>query len=367
MTTENNVGEVGGDFDAWQIANYYLKPIKEFLSEDAISEIMVNRFDEIYVERAGEIVLTQARFKDEQSLKQAIVQVANALGQVADPLSHPILDARLQDGSRICAVLEPTSVRGSALSIRVFPKTRFTANDLVKRGALSAQMLDYMRVAVLTYSNMLVSGGTSSGKTTLLNALSSLIPRDDRVITAEDTNELHLDLPQIVSLEAPHTLRPHEDAQKIDLTFLIKTTLRLKPTRLIVGEIRDASAATAFLQAINTGHSGCSSTIHANSATNALIRMQTLVAGGEAGLPYDVVRDQVCDNLHVLVHAERTPKHGRRIVQIAELKDNHPRVVFEFDFRKGAHVVDEDALRTSSVLERGEKYGIERPDWAPRP
>jgi pilus assembly protein CpaF len=345
------------NFDAWSLANYYLSPILPLLTEDGVSEIMVNRHDEIFVEQYGEIAKVAAVFDSEQHLSQAIIQVANALGQVADPLSHPILDARLADGSRVCGTLSPTSTRGSSLCIRVFPRKRLTAEALVQRGALTAEMIDYLQTAVLVYANCFVSGGTGSGKTTLLNALSSFIPKQDRVVTVEDTHELAVDVENMVSLEAPHLRRPEADAQKVDMAFLIKSSLRMRPTRLFVGEIRDAMAATAFLHAINTGHSGCCSTIHANSCADALIRMQTLVAGA-GRLPYEVVRDQVRANLHVLVHAEKTPRHGRRVVQVAEVQDGEVRVLWSWDYARSVHVQDPAAISGSRINALAKLHGL---------
>jgi pilus assembly protein CpaF len=351
--------EAGQSFDAWSLANYYLSPIIPLLTEDGVSEIMVNRYDEIFVERYGELTRTSLAFDSEQQLGQAIIQVANALGQIADPLSHPVLDARLADGSRVCGVLSPTSTRGSSLTIRVFPRNRLTTQALVERGAINAQMLGYLRLVVAVHANCLVSGGTGSGKTTLLNALSSFIPKQDRVVTVEDTQELVVDVDNLVCLEAPHIRRPELDAQRIDLAFLIKSSLRMRPTRLFVGEIRDAMAATAFLHAINTGHSGCCSTVHANSTFDALTRLQTLVAGGGGALPYDVIRDQVRSNINVLIHAERTPRHGRRVVQIAELRDSNPVILWSWDYAKAQHIANPEAITKSEILRLARLHGVD--------
>jgi pilus assembly protein CpaF len=348
------------EWDSWNLAKHYLEPVKELLELDDISEIMINRFDEIFVERRGEMTRVNAKFESEDRLTTAIIQIGNALNQPVDARNNPILDARLPDGSRVCGVLFPNSTRGSSMSIRVFPKKRLTAEGLVERGSLNAAMIRYLKIAVIVRSNMLVSGGTASGKTTILNILSTYIPHHERVLTAEDTKELQLDLPNRVFLEAPHRMRdPGTTAQHIDMAQLIRTTLRMNPTRIFVGEIRDQNAGVAFLQAINTGHNGTCSTIHANNAADALVRMQTLVAGGGGSLPYEVVQAQVRRNLHVLIHVENTPRHGRRVVEIGELRGGELHVLWTWDYVNGVHVEDTAALANSVVMKNGQKYGIE--------
>lgn len=358
MSTDTR-SEDGESFDSWQIAQHYLKPIRDLLTLDGVSEICVTRWDQIYIERYGALELVHASFESEEMLAQAIIQIGNALNQPADHARNPVLDARLRDGSRVCGVLFPTSTRGSTLSIRVFPKQRLTADGLVKRGSLSAEMLEYLRIAVIGRANMLVAGGTASGKTTLLNVLSSYIPKDERVITVEDTQELQIDIPHLVCLEAPHRKRESEKrSQHIDMAALIRTTLRLRPSRLVVGEIRDLNAAIAFLHAINTGHSGTSATIHANSPRDALTRLETLVAGGAGGLPFEVVRAQTRSNLDVLIQAESTPHQGRRVVEIAELREGEVFTLWSWDYVQGAHRQNAEHLANSAILQRARTHGI---------
>jgi len=350
--------------DVWGLVDFYLTPIKEFLGMDGVSEICVNRYDEIFIEQYGEMKRVDAKFADEQSMQTLIRQIANALGQVADPDTHPILDARLSDGSRVCAVLYPTAPRGSNITIRAFPKVRLNAAKLVESGSMTQSMMDYLKLAVLSRSNMLVSGGTGSGKTTLLNVLSSFIPAGDRVITVEDTQELQVSAENLIMLEAPRRRQGRGDEQKVDMAFLIRTTLRQKPNRILVGEIRDMAAATAFLHAINTGHSGTCSTIHSNSCDDALIRMQTLIAGG-GSLPWDVLDVQVKGNLNVLIHAENTPHHGRRVVQISELQNGQPRTLWAFNYVSGQHEIYSETFGPSEVLKTARKYGIDVPEsWS---
>lgn len=360
MKTTDPVVNIRGDITAWDLVEHYLTPIRPLLELDDISEIMINRFDEIYIERRGEMIREErAFFASENALLTAIIQIGTALAQPVDPRKRPILDARLPDGSRVCGVLYPTSTRGCCMSIRVFPKQRLTAAALVERGSVTQQMFDFLRVAMLVKSNILVSGGTSSGKTTLLNALSSFIPREERVITVEDTQELQLDLPHRICLEAPRRDRDDDSALDIDLAYLLLTTLRLNPSRVFVGEVRDLQAAIALLHAINTGHDGCCSTIHANNAADALTRMQVLIAGGSGGaLPFQVVRAQVRANLNLLIHAEATPKHGRRVVQIAELRRRKLQTLWSWDYVQGAHVEHSENLQRSEILERAKRHGI---------
>ena len=337
--------------DTWKLVEYYLTPIKHLFALSGVTEIEVNRFDRIFIERNGRTLPAPgAAFADERQVTVLIHQIANALGQAVDQDSHPILDARLLDGTRVCGVLAPISTTGSCISFRVFPERRITAQDLLSFGSFSVEMLDFLKLCVRCRANILVSGGTGSGKTTLLNALSQFIPSQDRVVTVEDTRELHIDVENHVALEAP-LRRKQIDGQTVDMAFLIKTCLRLNPTRIIVGEIRDGYAATAFLHGINTGHSACS-TIHANGPEDALTRIQTLVAG-QGDLPFEVVKAQVRANLNLLIHAERTPKHGRRVVSIAEIVDGVCTPLWRWSYVKAQHVRESAPL---VLLKRLEKY-----------
>jgi len=345
-------------FDAWKLVDFYMEPIRRFFSMDGVSEICVNRFDQIYIEQYGEMRRVDAAFKSENEVQTLIIQIANALGQVADCDTHPILDARLDDGSRVCGVLYPTAPRGSNLTIRIFPKVRLTSERLVETGSMTAGMLEFLKASVLTCANMLISGGTGSGKTSLLNVLSSFIPETDRVVTVEDTQELQVPVNNLIMLEAPRRRKGKGDEQEVDLAFLIRTALRQRPDRILVGEIRDTAAATAYLHAINTGHAGTCSTTHANNCADALVRMQTLIAEGGL-LPWNVLEVQVKGNLNILVHVERTPHHGRRVVQIVELRGGQPFVLWDFDYVQGKHVFFPEHLKVSLVLKNIQKYGFE--------
>lgn len=341
----------------WDLVDHYLGPIRHLFELPGVTEIEVNRFDRIFIEQNGQTQrVPDLRFEDEDKVALIIRQIANALGQAVDKDSHPILDARLQDGTRVCGVLYPVSTQGSSISFRVFPKERITAERLLALGSLNSEMLDFLKLAVICRANILVSGGTGSGKTTLLNALSQFIPPADRVLTVEDTQELQVSAANHIALEAP-TRRKKADGQTVDMSFLIKTTLRLNPTRIIVGEIRDGHAATAFLHAVNTGHNA-SSTIHANGPDDALTRVQTLVAG-QGSLPFEVVKAQVRSNLNLVVHAEKTPNHGRRIVAITEIQQGRPVPLWRWSYRQGLHIRETVA---SNLYSRLEKYGMEMPN-----
>jgi pilus assembly protein CpaF len=348
------------NLDAWSLVDYYMEPLKKYLSLEGVSEIWINKYNKVYIEQFGQKKLVDVRFDSEQTVQTLIMQIGNALGQPTDPETHPILDARLKDGSRVCAVLYPVAPLGSNLTIRVFPEVRLDVKSLIESGSVTADMMEYLKLAVLTRSNMLVSGGTGSGKTTLLNILSSFIPAEDRVVTVEDTQELQVSVDNLVMLEAPRRRKGKGDAQKVDMAFLIRTTLRQKPDRILVGEIRDMEAATAFLHAINTGHSGVCSTIHANSCDDALVRMQTLIAGS-GSLPWNVLEVQVKSNLNVLIHAAGT-QHGRRIVQVAEIQNSKAVTLWDFDYVEDRHNFYPQNLESSEVVKAAIKHGVEVPE-----
>lgn len=319
----------------WDLVRHYLKPIEPYFRTEDVTGIFVNRYDSVYIMQRGEFLPVDARWMSEFHFVTAIEQIANALGQEVHPLDRPLLDARLDDGSRINAVLSPTGVSGSNMSVRLFPKTRFTAEALMKTGSFNAEMCNYLRLAMLNRFNMLVSGGTGSGKTTLLNAVSNFIPPEDRIVSIEDTAELQIHSNHWVALEAPH--RFVKGAEPLTMSRLVKNALRMEPQRLIVGEVRDGAAAEALLTAANTGHSGILSTIHANSAKDTIDRLTNLAAAGFSAVPYEHVQRQVRINLDVIVHAQKTPKHGRRIVEIAELVNGEFHPLWKWNYREGRH------------------------------
>ncbi len=335
----------------WELVRHYLKPIKDYFTMDGVTGIFVNRFDSVFIMRRGEFEAVDARWMSEFHFVTAIEQIANALGQEVHALERPLLDARLDDGSRINAVLAPTGVAGSNMSVRLFPKTRFTADALMQAGSFNSDMCQYLRLAMLNRFNMIVSGGTGSGKTTLLNAVSNFIPDGDRIVSIEDTAELQLNSSHWVALEAPH--RFVKDVEPLTMSRLVKNALRMEPQRLIVGEVRDGLAAEALLTAANTGHSGILSTIHANSALDTIDRLTNLAAAGFSAIPYEHVQRQVRNNLDVIVHAQKTPRHGRRLTEIAQLVNGEFKLLWKWNYQLGQHeqVAEPSAERMHYVEE----------------
>jgi len=285
----------------------FLRPIENLIKDASISEIMVNGPRCVFIERNGRIEPVPGVIIAEKSLQVAVRNMARALG---DEISEekPLLDSRLPDGSRVAAVMPPCSVNGTTLTIRKFHSHLFTAEELVRAGGLSAELLHCLRDAVEHRLNILISGGTSSGKTTLLTALSAFISDADRVVLIEDTSEIQMNKPNLVRFEAR---REQPQLPAVTIRDLLRATLRHRPDRIILGEVRGGEAFD-LLQALNTGHSGTLSTIHANSAAQALSRLTSCVLQSGVELPYQAVRANIGDAVHVLVHLER--RNGRRIV-----------------------------------------------------
>ena len=285
-------------------------PLDRLLADDSISEIMCNAYDEIWVERGGVVEATDAAFADERQYRQVIERMAARVGRRIDE-SSPMVDARLPDGSRINAVIPPLALRGPALTIRKFGRERLTAADLVVRSNWTSDVIAVMEAAVRGKTNILVAGGTGTGKTTVLSILSSFIPRTERIVTIEDSAELRIDLPNIVNLEA----RPpnSEGYGEITIRDLVRNALRMRPDRIVVGEVRGAEALD-MLQAMNTGHKGSLTTIHANTARDALSRLETLVLMAGYDLPLRAIREQIASAIDIVVQLERLPD-GRRITR----------------------------------------------------
>ena len=309
----------------WSWVEEYFTPLKALYECPYTTEIFVDRFDSISIEKGGRIQKTDIQFESNQSFQDFIIQLSTALNQPLNSKS-PILDARLPDCSRICATLPDVTPQGATMTLRIAPKTHISATELVGFGALSQAMLDYLIQAIIDGKNIMVSGNTGSGKTTLLRALAHYIPITERVVICEDTQELYLDwLPFCVSMESPK--RENSD---IEMKTLIETSLRMRPDRIWVGEIRKSSAADAFLQAINTGHSGCMTTIHANGCKDALQRLQYLIAT-QGNISFDLAHKQITGNVDVFVHASRHESYGRKITEIVEVQDGELITIFKFN------------------------------------
>ncbi len=292
-----------------------LGPLEALLKDPAISDILVNRFDQVYIERNGIIELTNIVFKDDRHLLRIIERIVSAVGRRIDE-SSPMVDARLLDGSRVNAVIPPVALDGPVVSIRRFRTERLGAQDLVTRGALTQPMLDFLQMAVASRLNVIVSGGTGAGKTTMLNVLSSFISDRERIVTIEDAAELILRQRHVVRME---TRPPNiEGRGAIKQRDLVINSLRMRPDRIIVGEVRGEEAVD-MLQSMNTGHDGGLTTIHANSTRDALHRLDTMVAMANLNLPGRAIRQQIASAIHLIVHVSRLSDGRRNVTAITEI------------------------------------------------
>jgi pilus assembly protein CpaF len=292
-----------------------LGPLEDLLADPSVEEVMVNGPESVYVERAGRLEAANVRFSDEEELRNAIERILAPLGRRIDELS-PMVDARLADGSRVNVVIPPLAVDGPALSIRRFGAQRPGPAELVESGTLSAAQCKLLETAVAARHSVLISGGTGSGKTTLLNALSSFIGAAERVVTIEDAAELRLQQGHVVRLES----RPAsvEGRGEITVRDLLRNALRMRPDRIVIGEVRGPEALD-LLTALNTGHDGALSTVHANSPVDALGRLETLALMAGVGLPHEAIAEQVQRGIDLVVHLERGPDGARRVAEIAEV------------------------------------------------
>jgi len=289
--------------------------LDRLLADDTVSEIMVNGPAEVWVERDGRLELTDVRLADADAIRRVVDRIVLPLGRRCDE-TVPMVDARLPDGSRVHAVMPPVCLNGPTLTIRKFPRAPLTARDLVLRGTAPAELLELLHACVRGRLNVLVSGGTGSGKTTLLNVLSSFIPDDERIVTIEDAAELRLQQRHVVTLEA----RPGDgDGRRaISVRDLVVTALRMRPDRIVVGECR-AGEALDMLQAMNTGHDGSLTTLHANSARDALQRLETMVLMAGIELPLRAIRRQIAGAVQLVIHLERLVDGSRRVVRVCEV------------------------------------------------
>ena len=284
-------------------------PLDPLLHDDSITEIMCNAFDDIWVERAGKLEPTGLSFTDDAQYRQVIGKIVANVGRRVDE-SSPMVDARLPDGSRVNAIIPPLALHGSVLTIRKFAADPYQAKDLINFGTWTLDLMTVLDACVRGKTNILVSGGTGTGKTTNLNVLSSFIPDGERIITIEDSAELQLQQPHVINLEARP---PNAEGQgEVRIRDLVKNSLRMRPDRIIVGECR-AAETLDMLQAMNTGHEGSMTTVHANSARDALSRLETMVLMAGYDLPVRAIREQIASALHLIMQVDRTPD-GRRVV-----------------------------------------------------
>jgi len=292
-----------------------LGPLEVLLRDQAISDILVNRFDQVYIERNGILELTEVVFKDDRHLLRIIERIVSAVGRRVDE-SSPMVDARLADGSRVNAVIPPVALDGPTLSIRRFRTEKMGARDLVERDALTQPMLDFLESAVASRLNVVVSGGTGAGKTTLLNVLSGFISDKERIVTIEDAAELVLRQRHVVRLETrPANIEGKGAVKQRDLVI---NALRMRPDRIVLGEVRGEEALD-MLQAMNTGHDGGLTTIHANGARDALHRLDTMVAMASLNIPERAIRQQISSAINLLVHVTRLSDGRRKVTGISEI------------------------------------------------
>ncbi len=292
-----------------------LGPLETLLKDPGISDILVNRFDRVYVERKGRLELVDVRFRDNQHLRQIIDRIVALVGRRVDETS-PMVDARLADGSRVNAIIPPLALEGPAMSIRRFGSKPLQLEDLIRHGAFPHAVMDFLSAAVQARCNVLISGGTGSGKTTLLNCLSRYISTDERVITIEDAAELQLQQPHVVRLET----RPPNIEGKGEVTQrdLVKNCLRMRPDRIIIGEIRSGEALD-MLQAMNTGHEGSMTTIHANNTRDALGRLEVMIAMAGFDIPLRALRQQIAGAIQIIVQSRRMVGGRRKVVSVSEI------------------------------------------------
>jgi pilus assembly protein CpaF len=343
-----------------------LGPLEPFLEDDEVTDILANGPFDVFVERRGKLEKTTAQFRDAQHLVNIAQRIASAIGRRIDEAS-PMVDARLADGSRVNIVLPPLVLNGGSISIRKFPKRSLTLEGMGRLGSLSREIAQLLQIAACSRLNILISGGTGSGKTTLLNAISQYIDRDERVITIEDAVELRLQQPHVVQME---TRPPNiEGVGHIPQRELVRNSLRMRPDRIIVGEVRGPEAFD-MLQAMNTGHDGSMSTIHANSPRDALFRLENMVMMANLNVPLRAIRMQIASALNLVVHVERMRDGIRRIQQIAEIAGMEGEIItmrdlFTFDYQGERRDGTIDGQFQPSRLRpdftsRAARYGLDR-------
>jgi pilus assembly protein CpaF len=344
-------------------------PIEEFLDDEEITEIMVNSPQKIYIEKAGKIHLTSKTFLDEAHLLQIINKIVGKVGRRIDEAS-PYVDARLPDGSRVNVIVHPLALNGPVLTIRKFSSDPFTIEDLVKMGTCTQKVADFLEICTKGRINIICSGGTGTGKTTTLNVLSSFIPNDERIITIEDAAELKLNQEHVIRLES----RPPNIEGKGEVTIrdLVRNALRMRPDRIIIGEVRGGEALD-MLQAMNTGHDGSLSTIHANSSRDVLSRLETMVLMAGMEIPIKAIREQVASAVDLIVHMNRLKDGTRRFARISEVQGMEQDTItlqdlFLFDYSMGIDsegrfkgIIKSTGLRPR-FLERLKDFGIVLPN-----
>ena len=332
-------------------------PIDPLLEDDSVTEVMVNGAGQVYVERKGKVALTDARFLNDGHVMRTINKVIEPLGRKVDR-GWPMVDARLPDGSRVNAIIPPCSIDGPSITIRKFSKERFTVDDLVSFGTLTSEIADFLKACVVSRLNVLIAGGTGSGKTTLLNVLSSFIPDDERIVTIEDAAELQLAQSHVVRLETAPA--EPDGTGRVHIRDLVINALRMRPERIIVGECRGGEALD-MLQAMNTGHDGSLTTVHANTPRDTLSRLETLVLMAGMDLPLSVVRRQIVSAIDLIVQQARLRDGSRKVTHITEVQGLEGDIVVMQDIFR----FEEQGEQDGKVIGRLKPVGI-RPNFTNR-
>src|SRR5215216_1682132 len=333
-----------------------LGPLEPLLKDPTISDILVNSHHTIYIERRGKIEPTNVQFKDDEHLMRVIERIVSSVGRRIDE-SSPMVDARLQDGSRVNAIIPPLSIDGPVLSIRRFGTEPLRMSSLIEKHAMTRDIADMLEMCVKARLNVLISGGTGAGKTTLLNALSAFIPENERIVTIEDSAELQLQQPHVVRLETrPPNIEGRGEVTQRDL---VRNALRMRPDRIVIGEVRGGEAID-LLQAMNTGHDGSLTTIHANSPRDALSRLETMIQMGGYGLPSKTIREMIVGSVDVIIQAARLRDGSRRITHITEVVGLEGDVIITQDLFV-YDVMGEDAQ--GNIIGHHRSTGIARPHF----
>jgi pilus assembly protein CpaF len=305
-------------------------PIQPFIDDPDVTEVMVNRANRVYIEQDGKLLRTGAQFDNDQHVLRVIERIVLPLGRRIDA-DNPYVDARLPDGSRVNAIIPPVAIDGPAITIRKFARERYGVGELIEFNSITKGMAEFLKACVVSKLNIVISGGTGSGKTTLLNILSSYIPEEERIVSIEDAAELQLHQDHVVRLE---TKPPNVDGEgQVDIRALVRNSLRMRPDRIIVGEVRGGEALD-MLQALNTGHGGSLTTIHANSPRDALSRLETLVLMAGLDLPVNVIRQQIASAVDVIVQEARFTDGSRKVTNITEVGGMEGNVIVTTDVFK---------------------------------
>ena len=327
-----------------------LGPLEALLYDPTISDILVNGSSQVYVERFGKLELTPVKFKNDSHLMKIIDRIVSRVGRRIDE-SSPMVDARLMDGSRVNAIIPPLAIDGPSVSIRRFAVDKMALDDLVTRGALTSAMATFLKMAAQSKLNILISGGTGSGKTTMLNAISNFIPNNERIITLEDSAELQLQLPHVLRLETRSA--NIEGKGEITLRDLVRNSLRMRPDRIVIGEVRSGEAFD-MLQAMNTGHDGSLATVHANNARDSLSRLENMVSMAGLDMPAKAIRKQIASAVHLIIQLTRMEDGSRRIVSIQEVDGMEGEVITLSEiFRYERRGINEEGVSLGQFVSTG--------------